>query len=169
MLLMVDEHGNKIDLDLIDAIGQFPDGSFDVWMCDGTRVVTREAGAADVWRDYIRSQVEQNKARKLSHQRVSPEFSWRTGMNKAEKKKIARSIVDQLLSQNAESTTYFVTNNREEYDLLLDAAFKGVIEDVIYLSRSGIWINRKRIVPPESYFVRVKASESRAGHNAVPV
>jgi hypothetical protein len=163
MLLMVDEDGNKIDLDLIDAIGQFPDGSFDVWMCDGTRVVTREVGAADVWRVYLRSQVEHNRARKVSQQLVSPEFSWRTGMDTSEKKKIVRSIVDQLLFQDTESTSYFVTNSREEYDFLLDAAFKGVIEDVIYLSRSGIWINKKRIVPPESYFVQMEARNAAAG------
>ncbi len=163
---MIDVNGNLIDLALIDAIGQLPDGRFDVWMDDGTRVLTEEHGADDVWRSYLRAKFRINATVTVPPSIARPEFSWRNGMNRVftrETKKIALNILDQLLSQDSDSTSYLVTNDREEYDFLLDAAFKGVLGNLINLSRSGIWLNKKRIVPPESYFVQMDVRNAASG------
>ena len=60
---MFDKDGKKIDLDLIDAIGRLEDGCFDVWMSDGTRAITSESEAVDIWRNHIRSKVQRSKSR----------------------------------------------------------------------------------------------------------
>lgn len=57
---MKDENGNWIDLDQVDAIGRFDDGRFDVWMCNGSRVITDDPEAFAIWQNYIRSKVRRH-------------------------------------------------------------------------------------------------------------
>ena len=52
---MRDENGNVIDLDIIDAIGQLPDGRFQVWLQNDRRLITSHPDALEIWRQYIRS------------------------------------------------------------------------------------------------------------------
>jgi hypothetical protein len=59
-------------------------------------------------------------------------------------------IVDRLVSKEGEIDRYLVTRTREEYDILLRAALGGHAPSMIALRRSGMWLERKRIVPPDS-------------------
>ena len=52
---MFDEKGNKIDLDLIDAVGKLPDGRAEIWLSDGSRVFTVHPSAFDIWMRHVRS------------------------------------------------------------------------------------------------------------------
>jgi hypothetical protein len=52
---MVDENGNVIDLDIIDAIGQLPDGRFQIWLQNDQRLITSHPDALEIWRQHIRS------------------------------------------------------------------------------------------------------------------
>ena len=54
---MLDDKGNEIDLDFIDAIGELPDGRFDVWLQNDRRVVTANPSALEIWHDHIRRRV----------------------------------------------------------------------------------------------------------------
>ena len=54
---MFDENGNEIDLDIVDAIGQLPDGRFEVWLENERRLITSHPNAVEVWHQYIRSKV----------------------------------------------------------------------------------------------------------------
>jgi hypothetical protein len=53
--MLLDENGNEIDLDLVDAIGELPDGRFQVWLQDELRVITSEPNAIEIWRQHFRS------------------------------------------------------------------------------------------------------------------
>ncbi len=61
-----------------------------------------------------------------------------------------QNIIDHLVARDGEINGYFVTGTREEYDLLLRAAFGGHTPESVDLRRSGMWLGRKRIVPPDS-------------------
>lgn len=52
---MLDENGNVIDLDVIDAIGQLPDGRFQIWLQNDRRLITAHPDAVEIWRQHIRS------------------------------------------------------------------------------------------------------------------
>jgi hypothetical protein len=52
---MLDENGNVIDLDVIDAIGQLPDGRFQVWLQNDRRLITSHPNALEIWQEHIRS------------------------------------------------------------------------------------------------------------------
>jgi hypothetical protein len=52
---MLDEKGNEIDLDTIDAVGKLTDGSSEVWLNDGSRVITMDRSAFDLWMQHVRS------------------------------------------------------------------------------------------------------------------
>jgi len=52
---MLDENGNVIDLDVIDAIGELPDGRFQIWLQNDRRLVTSQPDAVEIWREHIRS------------------------------------------------------------------------------------------------------------------
>jgi len=52
---MFDEKGHEIDLDLVDAISQLPDGRFDVWFDDERRAITVHPEAIEVWLRHVRS------------------------------------------------------------------------------------------------------------------
>jgi site-specific recombinase len=59
-------------------------------------------------------------------------------------------IVDRLVPREGEIDRYLVTRTREEYDVLLKAALGGHVPSRIALRRSGLWLERQRIVPPDS-------------------
>ena len=54
-LSMLDERGREIDLNVVDAVGQLPDGRYDVWLKDDRRVVTGDPTAFDLWIEHVRS------------------------------------------------------------------------------------------------------------------
>jgi hypothetical protein len=54
---MFDEKGNEIDLDSVDAIGELPDGRFEIWLANDQRVITVQPGAFELWKDHIRSKM----------------------------------------------------------------------------------------------------------------
>ena len=58
-------------------------------------------------------------------------------------------IVERLVPREGEIDRYLVTQTREEYDILLQAALVGRVPRVA-LHRSGMWLERQRIVPPDS-------------------
>lgn len=68
----------------------------------------------------------------------------------AEKMDPISSIVDRLVPREGIIDRYLVTQTREEYDILLRAAFGGQVPSPITLRRSGLWLERNRIVPPDS-------------------
>ena len=51
---MLDENGNIIDLDVIDAIGQLPDGRFQIWLQNDRRLITSHPNALEIWQEHIR-------------------------------------------------------------------------------------------------------------------
>ena len=59
-------------------------------------------------------------------------------------------IVDRLVPRDGEIDRYLVTQTREEYEILLRAAFGGRIPSGVALRRSGLWLESQRIVPPDS-------------------
>ena len=54
---MLDDKGNVIDLDVIDAIGQLPDGRFQIWLQNDRRLITSHPNAVEIWQQYIRSKI----------------------------------------------------------------------------------------------------------------
>ena len=52
---MFDEKGNEIDLDTVDAIGELPDGRFEVWLHNERRVITSHPNAFELWKAHIRT------------------------------------------------------------------------------------------------------------------
>lgn len=65
-----------------------------------------------------------------------------------------QNIISHLVARDGEINGYFVTGTREEYDLLLRAAFGGQTPENVDLRRSGLWLGRKRITPPDSVLFR---------------
>lgn len=61
-----------------------------------------------------------------------------------------QNIIEHLVAKDGEINGYFVTGTREEYDLLLKAAFGGEAPKSVGLRRSGLWLDRKLIMPPDS-------------------
>lgn len=53
-------------------------------------------------------------------------------------------IVEKLVLREEK----FVTQTREEYDILFQAVLKGQLDDRVDLGRSGIWYNKRRVSPP---------------------
>ena len=51
---MLDDRGEEIDLEIVDAVGQLPDGRFDVWLRDERRVITGDPTAFEVWFEHVR-------------------------------------------------------------------------------------------------------------------
>ncbi len=149
---MRDETGNRIDLDFVDAIGRLADGRFDVWMQDGTRTVTTELFAYEKWRNHIRlrSYATLRPSRPLTPADRDERRNMMSRFRASEKNNNATSILNQLAMQDSESRRYLITNTREEYDLLVREAFNGRLQDTITLSRSGIRLNKKQVIPPES-------------------
>jgi len=52
---MLDDRGEEIDLEFVDAVGLLPDGRFDVWLKDERRVITSDPAAFEVWIEHVRS------------------------------------------------------------------------------------------------------------------
>ena len=59
-------------------------------------------------------------------------------------------IVDNLVPREGEIDRYLVTRTREDYEILLRAALGGRVPSRVALHRSGLWLERQRIVPPDS-------------------
>ena len=51
---MLDENGNEIDLDFVDAIGELPDGRFHVWLQNDRRIITSHPNAIEIWQQHFR-------------------------------------------------------------------------------------------------------------------
>jgi hypothetical protein len=52
---MLDDRGEEIDLEIVDAVGQLPDGRYDVWLKDERRVITGDPTAFEAWIEHVRS------------------------------------------------------------------------------------------------------------------
>ena len=52
---MLDDRGEEIDLENVDAVGRLPDGRYDVWLKDERRVITGDPAAFEVWIEHVRS------------------------------------------------------------------------------------------------------------------
>jgi hypothetical protein len=57
---MLDDRGEEIDLEIVDAVGLLPDGRFDVWLKDERRVITGDPTAFEVWIEHVRSKHAQD-------------------------------------------------------------------------------------------------------------
>jgi hypothetical protein len=60
------------------------------------------------------------------------------------------SILNQLTLKEGEISEYLVTRSRQDYDRLLRAALVGRTPETVTLGRSGMRLNRKVIIPPDS-------------------
>lgn len=57
---MLDEKGNEIDLDRVDAVGQLKDGRFEVWLDNDRRVITSHPDAIGIRQRHFRSRSYRN-------------------------------------------------------------------------------------------------------------
>ena len=64
------------------------------------------------------------------------------------------AILSQLTPKEGELGGYLVTRSRDEYDLLLKAALGGRTPEKVTVSRSGLKLGRKMIIPPDSILCR---------------
>lgn len=141
---MIDEQGELINLDQVDAISAGRGGVYDVWLSDVTRTLTREADAFDTWLRHIKATA--SKTQKLGPTPVSLFVRIRSRYEKG----IELNNVVKELSVIAQSDSYLVTRTRIEYDRLLNAKLNGHGPDDVYLTRRGLWLNRKQIIPPDT-------------------
>ena len=68
-----------------------------------------------------------------------------------EARQAAMLIVERLVVKEDEWDKKLVTNTREEYSLLLNAALNGILNDRVVVGRSGIWVDDLRVTPPTEY------------------
>lgn len=66
-----------------------------------------------------------------------------------EKRTRAVEVADKLLRSDSRVED-FSTETREEYNLLFEAISEGWLPEHFSLGRSGMWLNKKRINPPDT-------------------
>lgn len=66
--------------------------------------------------------------------------------NKAER--TLNEILESLSVREEPYDTFYQTRNREDYDMLLDAALNGDLEGLIAVGHTAIYRNKLRVNPP---------------------
>ena len=70
-------------------------------------------------------------------------------MNTAEiKQPIAQEIIYGLLKESADDEFVFYTKSRTEYEVLLEAANKGLFPEVLSITRRGLRLNKRLVHAP---------------------
>ena len=67
-----------------------------------------------------------------------------------EDKRGLEAILNELTLKEGVVSEYLVTRSREQYDRLLRAALVGRTPENITLGRSGMKLDRRMIIPPDS-------------------
>ena len=144
---MIDEQGRDIDLDVIDAVGQLPDGRYDVWLKDERRVITGDPTAFDKWMNHVRSK-QTDDSRAAIFQEPSKREKYMLTRNTAKTDPALKEILQSLsISQEPYNESY-ITSSHEDYKRLVQEALNGRLDGVVSVGRSGIYFNQHLIAPP---------------------
>jgi len=70
-------------------------------------------------------------------------------MNTAEiDQPIAQEIIYRLLKESTDDEFVFYTESRTEYEVLLEAANKGLFPDLLSITRRGLRLNKRLVHAP---------------------
>ena len=70
-------------------------------------------------------------------------------MNTAEiNQPIAQEIIYKLLKESPDDEFVFYTESRTEYEVLLEAANKGLFPDLLSITRRGLRLNKRLVHAP---------------------
>jgi hypothetical protein len=64
------------------------------------------------------------------------------------KQPIAQEIIYRLLKGSPDDEFVFYTESRTEYEILLDAANKGLFPEVLSITRRGLRLNKRLVHAP---------------------
>ena len=59
----------------------------------------------------------------------------------------AEQIIEKLVADSSD-TSSVRTESREEYEILFDAAQKGLFPDRLKIGRTGVWVQKKLVHTP---------------------
>jgi hypothetical protein len=144
---MFDERGREIDLDVVDAVGQLPDGRFDVWFKDERRVVTGDPTAFEKWMEHVRSK-NANDIGSRDFQKPSIREKHMLTGNTAQTDPTLYKILESLSISDEPYNQAYRTSSQEDYRRLVQEALNGHLDGVVSVGRSGIYLNELLITPP---------------------
>jgi hypothetical protein len=146
---MLDERGREIDLDVVDAVGQLPDGRYEFWLKDESRVISGDPTAFDKWIEHVRAKHPDEATNTVLEKPSTREKYMLTG-NTGQTDPALNKILESLSISDEPYNQLYRTSSQEDYRRLVQEALNGRLDGVVSVGRSGIYLNELLIAPPSN-------------------